>query len=154
MQEETTQKTIALAIKTSKLTASVLQKAMKMYLEHQKHKEPSHGKIPVKKLVGQGAGAKSIEVTDDNIKAFERVARKYNVDFAVKRTTTSLDVTVRAPAGAISQITADNVRVVVDLTNYKATSGTVAVPAKVYVDGFSDAGAIGEYVVNVHFTGG
>ena len=35
MQEETTQKTIALAIKTSKLTASVLQKAMKMYLEHQ-----------------------------------------------------------------------------------------------------------------------
>ena len=59
MQEETTQKTIALAIKTSKLTASVLQKAMKMYLEHQKHKEPSHGKIPVKKLVGQGEGAKS-----------------------------------------------------------------------------------------------
>ena len=69
-------------------------------------------------------------------------------------TTTALDVTVRAPAGAISQITADNVRVVVDLTNYKATSGTVAVPAKVYVDGCSDAGAIGEYVVNVHFTGG
>ena len=53
-----------------------------------------------------------------------------------------------------TKITADNVRVVVDLTNYKATSGTVAVPAKVYVDGFSDAGAIGEYVVNVHFTGG
>ena len=89
MQEETTQKTIALAIKTSKLTASVLQKAMKMYLEHQKHKELSHGKIPVKKLVGQGAGAKSIEVTDDNIKAFERVARKYNVDFAVKRDKTT-----------------------------------------------------------------
>ena len=89
MQEETTQKTIALAIKTSKLTASVLQKAMKMYLEHQKHKEPSHGKISVKKLVGQGTGAKSIEVTDDNIKAFERVARKYNVDFAVKRDKTT-----------------------------------------------------------------
>ena len=60
-----------------------------MYLEHQKHKEPSHGKIPVKKLVGQGAGAKSIEVTDNNIKAFERVARKYNVDFAVKRDKTT-----------------------------------------------------------------
>ena len=89
MQEETTQKTIALAIKTSKLTASVLQKAMKMYLEHQKHKETFHGKIPVKKLVGQGAGAKSIEVTDDNIKTFERVARKYNVDFAVKRDKTT-----------------------------------------------------------------
>ena len=56
---------------------------------NQKHKEPSHGKIPVKKLVGQGAGAKSIEVTDNNIKAFERVARKYNVDFAVKRDKTT-----------------------------------------------------------------
>lgn len=89
MQEETTQKTIALAIKTSKLTASVLQKAMKMYLEHQKHKEPSHGKIPVKKLIGQGEGAKSIEVTDSNIKSFERVARKYNVDFAVKKDKTT-----------------------------------------------------------------
>ena len=85
MQEETTQKTIALAIKTSKLTASVLQKAMKMYLERQKHKQPSHGKIPVKKLIGQGEGAKSIEVTDSNIKSFERVARKYGVDFAVKK---------------------------------------------------------------------
>ena len=77
------------AIKTSKLTASVLQKAMKMYLEHQKHKEPSYGKIPVKKLVGQGEGAKSIEVTDSNIKSFERVARKYNVDFAVKKDKTT-----------------------------------------------------------------
>ena len=89
MQEETTQKTIALAIKTSKLTVSVLQKAMKIYLEHQKHKQPSHGKIPVKKLVGQGEGAKSIEVTDSNIKSFERVARKYNVDFAVKKDKTT-----------------------------------------------------------------
>ena len=60
-----------------------------MYLEHQKHKKPSHGKIPVKKLVGQGEGAKSIEGTDSNIKSFERVARKYNVDFAVKRDKTT-----------------------------------------------------------------
>lgn len=43
----------------------------------------------MKKLVGQGDGAKSIEVTDDNIKSFERVARKYHVDFAVKRDKTT-----------------------------------------------------------------
>ena len=92
MQEETTQKTIALAIKTSKLTASVLQKAMKMYLEHQAGKQTTHGKMSVKKLVGQGMGASSIEVTDNNIKSFERVARKYNVDFAVKK-----DKTVEPP---------------------------------------------------------
>ena len=38
MQEETTQKTIALVIKTAKLDASVLKAAMKMYLNHQKQK--------------------------------------------------------------------------------------------------------------------
>jgi hypothetical protein len=85
MQEEITQKTIALAMRTTKLTANVLQNAIKAYLQHQKQKQPTHGKMSVKKLVGQGGGAKSIEITDDNIKSFERVARKYNVDFAVKR---------------------------------------------------------------------
>jgi hypothetical protein len=91
MQEEITQKTIALVIKTSKLTAGTLQKAMKMYLDQQKqNKSLSHGKTSVKKLLGQGEGAKSIEVTDDNIKSFERIARKYNIDFAVKRDKTEM----------------------------------------------------------------
>ena len=55
------------------------------YLERQKAgQQATHGKMSVKKLVGQGMGASSIEVTDNNIKSFERVARKYNVDFAVK----------------------------------------------------------------------
>ena len=30
-------------------------------------------------------GVSSIEITDKNIKAFEKVARKYGVDFAVKK---------------------------------------------------------------------
>lgn len=83
MQEEVTQKTIALVFKSSRLTADVLKKAMKMYLERRKAgQQATHGKMSVKKLVGQGMGASSIEVTDNNIKSFERVARKYNVDFA------------------------------------------------------------------------
>lgn len=86
MQEEVTQKTIALVIKTAKLNASVLKAAMKMYLNHRKQKaQKTHGKTSVKKLVGEGAGVSSIEVTDGNIKSFERVAKKYNVDFAVKK---------------------------------------------------------------------
>lgn len=90
MQEETTQKTIALVIKTSKLTASTLKTAMRMYLNHQKQKaQEAHGKTSVKKLVGDGVGVSSIEVTDGNIRSFERVARKYNVDFAVKKDKTT-----------------------------------------------------------------
>ena len=89
MQEEVTQKTIALVFKSSRLTADVLKKAMKMYLERRKAgQQATHGKMSVKKLVGQGMGASSIEVTDNNIKSFERVARKYNVDFAVKKDNT------------------------------------------------------------------
>ena len=90
MQEEVTQKTIALVIKTAKLDANVLKAAMKMYLNHRKQKaQETHGKTSVKKLVGDGVGVSSIEVTDGNIKSFERVAKKYNVDFAIKKDKTT-----------------------------------------------------------------
>ena len=90
MQEEVTQKTIALVIKTAKLDANVLTSAMKMYLNHRKQKaQKTHGKTSVKKLVGDGVGVSSIEVTDGNIKSFERVAKKYNVDFAIKKDKTT-----------------------------------------------------------------
>ena len=90
MQEETTQKTIALVMKSSRLTADVLKKAIRMYLEHRKAgKRVTHGKITVKELMGQDSGASSIEISDKNIKSFERVAKKYNVDFAVKKDKTA-----------------------------------------------------------------
>lgn len=88
MQEEVTQKTIGLVIKTAKLDANVLKAAMRMYLNHRKQKaQKTHGKTSVKKLVGEGVS--TIEVTDGNIKSFERVACKYNVDFAVKKDKTT-----------------------------------------------------------------
>ena len=65
----------------------MLKAAMKMCLNHRKQKaQRTHGKISVKKLIGEGVGgASSIEITDGNIKSFERVAKKYNVDFAIKK---------------------------------------------------------------------
>lgn len=41
--------------------------------------------MSVKDLVGKGGGAKSIEVSDDAVKTFRKVANKYNVDFAVHK---------------------------------------------------------------------
>jgi len=46
------------------------------------------GKQTVKQLVGQGAGVTNIEISDKNIKDFESIARKYGVDFAVKKDST------------------------------------------------------------------
>ena len=49
MQEEVTQKTIALVIKTAKLDANVLKAAMRMYLNHRRQKaQKTHGKTSVK----------------------------------------------------------------------------------------------------------
>lgn len=84
MQEETTEKTIALSIKTTKLTGKVLMVALQKLVEKNKDKPPS-GKQSVKKLMGHNTGVSSIEITDQNIKSFERVARKYNIDFALKK---------------------------------------------------------------------
>ena len=39
----------------------------------------------MKQIVGQGQGVTNIEITDQNIKSFERVARKYGVDYALKK---------------------------------------------------------------------
>ena len=87
MQEEVTQKTIALVIKTAKLDANVLKAAMRMYLNHRRQKaQKTHGKTSVKKLVGEGVGVSSIEVTDGNIKSFERVARKYMLILLSRKT--------------------------------------------------------------------
>ena len=94
MQEEVEQRAVTLAISTTRLTANVLKAAVVKYLAHCKEKklekartgeEKPTGKQTVKELIGQNQGVSNIEVTDKNIKSFERVARKYGVDFAVKK---------------------------------------------------------------------
>ena len=90
MQEQVNEKTIALYIKTGKLTADTLQKAMKSLLSQmkkQKDKQP-HGKQTLKQLMKQNTGVSNIEITEDNIKAFESTAKKYGIDFALKKDTT------------------------------------------------------------------
>ena len=92
MQDEVNEKTIALYIKTGKLTAQQLQKAMKALLaqmkkQHDRQKIP-HGKQTLKQLMKQNAGVSNIEITKDNIKAFESTAKKYGIDFALKKDST------------------------------------------------------------------
>ena len=88
MQDEINEKTIALYIKTGKLTAQQLQKAMKLLLAQMKKQtgKAPHGKQTLKQLMKQNAGVSNIEITKDNIKAFESTAKKYGIDFALKKT--------------------------------------------------------------------
>lgn len=91
MQEEVDQKTIALAVNTTKMTGRVLAKAIQMYLQHHKDnsKNPKiyHGKQTIKQLMKQNAALSNIEITDKNIRSFESVAKKYNIDYALKKDT-------------------------------------------------------------------
>lgn len=87
MQEDIDHRAVTLAINTTKMTARVLKSAITKYLAHRKQKSRAAptGKQTVKQIVGQGQGVTNIEITDQNIKSFERVARKYGVDYALKK---------------------------------------------------------------------
>ena len=86
IQEDINNRSVALSIKASKMTGQVLAKALLAALRKmQKGGGPKHGKQTVKQLAKHYAGLTNIEINDGNIKSFERVARKYGVDFALKQ---------------------------------------------------------------------
>ena len=61
--------------------------------------------------------------------------------------TTSVDVLLRGPAADLEQVSEEDIRIVVDLTDI-ASDGTVQPQAIVYVDGYSEVGAVGTYTVS------
>ena len=94
MQEEVENRAVTLVISATKLTGRLLKAAILKYLASRKEKrlqkaraapEKPTGKQTVKQLVGQNQGVANIEISDKNIKDFDRVARKYGVDYAVKK---------------------------------------------------------------------
>ena len=95
MQEEVEQKSLTLTVNAAKMTARLFRAAIAKYVAHKKEKkEKKHdaqtgvryvGRQSVKKLVGQNQGVSNVELSGEDIKAFERVARKYGVDYAVKK---------------------------------------------------------------------
>lgn len=89
MQEDIERRTVALSVTATKLTGRVLAKALaaamrKIQKEHQKAQTPQ-GPQSVKKLMNHGVSTKSIDLSGDT-KLFDRVARKYNVDYAFHQT--------------------------------------------------------------------
>ena len=96
MQEEVENRTLTLVVSGTKFTGRLLKAAITKYLAHRKEKKLQkqksrdtpvipHGKQTVKQLIGQNQGVSNIEITDSNIKAFESTAKKYNIDFSLKK---------------------------------------------------------------------
>lgn len=92
MQDEVNEKVIALSIKANKLTAQLLQKSLKFMLSQAKKQldkqAAPQGRQTLKQLAKQNAGLSNIEITEGNIKAFEHTAKKYGIDFALKKDST------------------------------------------------------------------
>ena len=82
MQEEIENKTVNLAISTTKLTARTFVNVGKALL---RARQNPRGKQSVKKLVGQNRGVTNVEIEKTAIRGFERYARKYGIDFAITK---------------------------------------------------------------------
>lgn len=104
VQDEVNEKTISLCINGGKISARILKDAMVkvlLKLEQDQRKGSqyttdrkqgrdsaiSHGKQSMEKLMKQNCQLSNIEITDGNIKSFERCAKKYNIDFSLKKDT-------------------------------------------------------------------
>lgn len=93
MQEEVENRTVNLVISTTKLTCRTIIAGIRRYLQHREKVKAGrsgrnaavHGKQSVKKLLSQNQGATNAEIDKEGIKDFERLAKKYGVDFAVRK---------------------------------------------------------------------
>ena len=85
--ESGTRKTIDLTIKAERVTSDILKAAMADFLDGKTDKK---GKMSFRQLTEKSGGKlESIEVTDSNIRDFLDTARKYDVDYALKRDSTT-----------------------------------------------------------------
>jgi hypothetical protein len=98
MQEDLTQhtlnagkKTVTLALTAVEFTAELLAKAMRALIGGKTSTETTdvtvtkEGKQSLKSLVKQGDSLSEIEITDKNIGSFERTAKKYGIDFSLRK---------------------------------------------------------------------
>lgn len=106
MQEEVDEKTMALVISGGKISAGILKDALARYVRHveerrrltrtekraeraaaerAKENEFKPGKKSLNSMMKEGSQLTNIEITDKNIRSFEKVARRYSIDYSLKK---------------------------------------------------------------------
>ena len=89
MQEEVESRTLTLAVNGTKFTGRMLKAAVTKFMAYRRSHKAANvhpkGKQTVKQLTRQGQGVNTMEIADENLRQFERIARKYGVDYAVRR---------------------------------------------------------------------
>lgn len=93
MQEEIENRTMNLAISTTKLTARGIIRLAAKGLAYIKRKsreaalknEKPDGRQTIQQLIGQNQGVTNIDISQTDLKGFEKYARKYGVDYAITK---------------------------------------------------------------------
>ena len=93
MQEEIENRTVNLAISTTKLTARGIIRLAAKGLDYIKRKsreaalknEKPDGRQTIQQLIGQKQGVTNIDISQTDLKGFEKYARKYGVDYAITK---------------------------------------------------------------------
>jgi len=90
MNDQVNRETCDYAVRMTKLTTNNLWKCLKLMAQHIRNKKAAaqkdkvvHGKQTVKELIGQGQGVTTVDIGKSDLKDFQRLAKKYGVDFAV-----------------------------------------------------------------------
>ena len=86
IQEDIENRSIALAIKTAKVTEQVLAKALVVLVQkvNQSRNAPKVGKQSYERL-SRGGDLSNVKITDDNIKAFDPIAREFKIGYSLKK---------------------------------------------------------------------
>lgn len=106
-------------------------------------------------LSGETEVKVSIKFKDLKTKTFDvsdlqciNVKNGYDARIVTKK----LSVLIRADEETMDKISAENISAIADLTDYHEASGVVKVPVKIYIDGVTGAGAVGDYNLTINLT--
>ena len=89
MQEEIEQKSFNIMISTTKLSARTVLRAVKAALRLYQSKA-SQGKQSVRTLLRQNRGVSSVEISKTGIRGLEHYAKKYGIDYAIRKDTSEV----------------------------------------------------------------
>ena len=89
MQEEIEQKSFNIMISTTKLSARTVLRAVKAAFRLYQSKT-SQGKQSVRTLLRQNRGVSSVEISKTGIRGLERYAKKYGIDYAIRKDTSEV----------------------------------------------------------------
>jgi len=86
IQEDLQNKTVLVSIRTVQFSWKAAKAIARMIKN--RGQGVKHGKQSLRQLSSQNRGITNIDISKENLKGFERIARKYSVDFALKNDST------------------------------------------------------------------